>query len=116
VVNGVILVLDRPASGNPEWSGKLPDHATSKSPWRIFNIGNGQPIGILDFINSLEQVLGRDTEKILLPLQLGDVEKTFSDTSKLIDWTNFQPKTPTAHGVALFAEWFKEQFISQFKL
>ena len=85
-----------------------PSPATSSAPWRIFNIGNHEPVGLLDFIAALERALGRKTKMNMLPMQPGDVPATYADTMLLRDWVGFAPATPLSEGIARFAAWFKE--------
>ena len=84
IVEGVIYVLDKPAEPNPDWSGNNPDSGTSYAPWRIYNIGNNNPVELNDYINTLEKILGKKAEKELLSLQPGDVPDTYADIDDLI--------------------------------
>jgi UDP-glucuronate 4-epimerase len=113
IVEGVIRVLDRPAAANPEYDPMAPDPATSNVPYRVFNIGNNQPVRLLDYIAALESALGRQAEKRFLPLQPGDVPETYADTSLLEKWTTFRPAMPVADGVARFVEWYRTHFDSR---
>lgn len=110
IVEGVIRVLDRPASANPDYDPALPDPATSNVPYRVFNIGNNQPVRLLDYIAALESSLGQTAEKRFLPLQLGDVPATFADTSLLDEWVSFKPATSVAVGVTRFVDWYREYY------
>jgi UDP-glucuronate 4-epimerase len=110
IVQGVVRTLDRVAGPNPEWSGLNPDPATSKAPWRIYNIGNSQPVELLYYIECIEKALGKTTEKELLPLQPGDVEHTYADVTALMRDTGYQPNTPIEEGVEKFIEWFKSYY------
>jgi UDP-glucuronate 4-epimerase len=107
IVQGVVRTLDRVAQPNTDWSGLDPDPATSKAPWRIYNIGNSQPVELLYYIECIEKALGKSTEKKLLPLQPGDVEHTYADSTTLMGDTGYQPITPIEDGVESFIEWFK---------
>jgi UDP-glucuronate 4-epimerase len=108
IVEGVIRVVDSPAIGNTNWSGKEPDSGTSKAPWRIYNIGNNSPVELLDYIEAIEAKLNITAIKELLPLQPGDVPDTFADVSDLIKEFNFQPKTPLQQGINNFIDWYRE--------
>ncbi len=110
IVEGVIRVLDRPAQPNPEWSGDAPDSATSKAPYRLYNIGNNEPVELMHYIEVLEECLGRKAEKNLLPLQPGDVPDTYADVSDLVRDTGYKPATSVEEGVRAFVEWYKEYF------
>ena len=110
IVEGVIHVLDRPAPPNPEWDGAHPDPATSKAPWRVYNIGNNQPIELMDYIAALEQVLGRPANKEMLPLQAGDVPDTYADVGDLVEQFAYKPATPVKQGVGSFVAWYRDYF------
>ena len=99
IVEGVIRVLDKTATP-----------AESSAPYRIFNIGNNQPVQLLDFIGCLESALGVKAQKDLLPMQDGDVPATFADTQALNDWVGFAPATPLAHGVGRFVDWYRSYY------
>jgi UDP-glucuronate 4-epimerase len=107
IVEGVIRVLDRPAGPNPAWSGADPDSATSAAPYRLYNIGNHQPVELMRYIEVLEQCLGRTAEKTLLPLQPGDVPDTYADVEDLVRDTGYKPATPIETGVRNFVDWYR---------
>lgn len=107
IVEGVVRTLDRVAEPNPAWSGNAPDPATSGAPYRLYNIGNNQPVELMDLIACLEKALGRTAEKIMLPLQPGDVVRTAADIDALVADIGFQPKTPIEDGVRSFVDWYK---------
>ncbi len=107
IVKSVIRVLDKPAAPNADFDPNLPDPATSAAPYRVFNIGNGSPVSLMDYIGALEQVLGIKATKKFLPMQPGDVPATSADTSELGAWVGFQPNTPVSIGVAKFVEWYR---------
>jgi UDP-glucuronate 4-epimerase len=107
IVEGVIRVLDKPAEPNPEWNGASPDSATSCAPWRIYNIGNNNPIELKDYVVALENALGKEAEKELLPLQAGDVEGTFADVDDLVRDMGYKPQTKLKDGMKKFVEWYK---------
>jgi UDP-glucuronate 4-epimerase len=110
IVQGVVRTLDKVAEPNPQWSGLNPDPATSKAPWRIYNIGNSQPVELLYYIECIEKSLGKTTEKELLPLQPGDVEHTYADVTALMRDTGYQPNTPIEEGVEKFVAWFNSYY------
>ena len=107
IVEGVVRVLDTLPQPNPAWSGLAPDPGTSKAPYRLYNIGNNQPVELLHFIEVLETCLGRKAEKRLLPLQAGDVPETYADVDDLIRDVGFRPATPLSVGIARFVEWYR---------
>jgi UDP-glucuronate 4-epimerase len=107
IVEGVIRVLDRVPRGNPEWSGAKPDPATARSPYQLYNIGNNQPVELMEYISVLEACLGRKAEMNLLPLQPGDVPDTYADVSDLVADTGYKPATSVSDGVARFVEWYR---------
>ena len=108
IVEGVIRAIDRPASPRVDWSGEKPDPATSYAPWRVYNIGNNQPVELMRYISVLEQCLGRKAKLDLLPMQEGDVPATCADIDDLARDTGFSPRTPVEIGVARFVEWYKQ--------
>jgi UDP-glucuronate 4-epimerase len=110
IVEGVVRTLDRVAQANPEWRGATPDPGTSKAPWRVYNIGNHQPVELLHYIEVLEQCLGRQAEKQLLPMQPGDVPDTFADVEALAEDVGYQPDTPIETGIARFVDWYRDYY------
>ncbi|MEO1900290.1 MAG: NAD-dependent epimerase [Alcanivorax sp.] len=112
IVDGVVRALERVPMGNPEWDGAAPDPASSRAPWRLYNIGNGRPVALLDYIELMEQALGQTTEKELLPLQPGDVEHTYADISALQRDTGYQPKTDIKTGIDRFVDWYRDYYHS----
>jgi len=110
IVEGVIRVLDRVAQPNPEWSGDAPDSASSKAPYRLYNIGNNQPVELGHYIEVLENCLGMTAKKNLLPLQPGDVPDTFADVQELIRDTGYKPATSVTDGVKRFVDWYREYY------
>ena len=106
IVEGVIRVLDKPAIPNANFDASLPDPATAAVPYRVFNIGNGNPTPLMDYIAALETALGMEADKEFLPMQPGDVPSTSADTRELGEWVGFQPNTPVTHGVAKFVAWY----------
>jgi UDP-glucuronate 4-epimerase len=110
IVEGVIRVLDRPAPPNPAWDGAQPDPGTSTAPWRVYNIGNNQPVELMDYIAALEQALGKTAQKEMLPLQAGDVPDTYADVADLVEQFHYKPATPVTQGVANFVAWYRDYF------
>ncbi len=110
IVEGVLRVLDRPATANASYDPKVADPATSNVPYRVFNIGNNDPVPLLDFIKCVEDALGRKAEKNLLPLQDGDVPATYADTDALRYWVGFVPATPIKTGIAHFVKWYRDYY------
>lgn len=108
IVEGVVRVLDRLPEPNPAWSGDAPDPGTSRAPYRIYNIGNHQPVELMEMIALLEQALGREAEKEFLPMQPGDVPATYADVQDLMQEVGFRPATPLADGIRRFVAWYRE--------
>jgi UDP-glucuronate 4-epimerase len=106
IVEGVIRVLDKPATPDVKFDVLHPDPATSNAPYRVFNIGNGNPTPLMDYIGALESALGVTAKKNFLPMQPGDLPATSADTSELGKWVGFQPDTVVNFGVQKFAEWY----------
>jgi UDP-glucuronate 4-epimerase len=110
IVEGVIRVLDRPAEPDQKWNGDDPDSATSRAPYRVFNIGNNNPVPLMDYIGALENALGRKAQLELLPMQAGDVPSTMADVTALQNATGYRPATPVSEGVARFVKWYREYY------
>lgn len=110
IVEGIVRVLDRPATSNKEWSGASPDPGTSAAPWRVYNIGNNKPVELLDYIGAIEKALGKKAEMELLPLQLGDVPDTFADVQDLVEQFQYKPSTNVEQGVDNFVSWYLGHF------
>ncbi len=110
IIEGVVRVMKRPASPNPSWNGDNPDPGTSYAPYRIYNIGNNQPVELMHFIEVIEDTLGKKAKKNLLPLQPGDVPATYANIDDLIRDTGFKPSTPLDVGIPKFIEWYREYF------
>ncbi|KAA0124370.1 NAD-dependent epimerase [Methylobacterium sp. P1-11] len=107
IVAGILALAEHPAAPNPAWSGAAPDPGTSAAPYRIYNIGNNEPVALLDMIALLEAALGRKAEKILLPMQPGDVPATYADIDDLVRDSGFRPATPLETGINRFVEWYR---------
>jgi UDP-glucuronate 4-epimerase len=108
IVKGIMKVLDSPATSNKNWSGLNPDPGSSKAPWKVYNIGNNNPVKLLDFIKVIERFLGKEVQKELLPMQPGDVADTYADVQNLVDEFNFQPSTSIEEGIEKFITWYKD--------
>ncbi len=110
IVEGVIRTLDKIAEPNPDWNGSNPDSATSTAPYRLYNIGNNNPIELKHYIAVLEDCLGKKAEQNLLPLQPGDVPDTYANVEALVDDTGYKPATTVEEGIAKFVEWYREYY------
>ncbi|UZR30553.1 NAD-dependent epimerase [Methylococcus mesophilus] len=110
IVEGVVQTLDKVAAPNPQWSGDEPDPGTSRAPYRLYNIGNNEPVELLRFIEVLEQCLGRRAEMNLLPMQDGDVPDTYADVDDLMRDTGYRPATPIETGIARFVAWYRDYY------
>jgi UDP-glucuronate 4-epimerase len=110
IVEGVIRVLDRIPVPNPDWSGDNPDSATSTAPYRLYNIGNNQPVELMRYIQILEEALGKQAKLNMLPLQDGDVVATYADIDDLIADVGYKPDTRLEDGVENFARWFRDYY------
>ncbi|MBC9073624.1 NAD-dependent epimerase [Thauera sp. CAU 1555] len=110
IVEGVLRTLDHVAEADPGFDADRPDPGRSDAPYRVFNIGNHNPVELMAFIEAIEDALGRKAEKNFLPLQDGDVPATYADTAELNAWTGFAPATPVPEGVARFVQWYREYY------
>ncbi|CDI03797.1 putative epimerase [Candidatus Competibacter denitrificans Run_A_D11] len=110
IVEGILRVLDHVAEPNPDWSSDTPDSATSRAPYRLYNIGSHRPIELMRYIDVLEQCLGRKAIKNLLPMQPGDVPDTYADVDALIRHVGYRPDTPIEEGVARFVAWYRDHY------
>jgi UDP-glucuronate 4-epimerase len=108
IVEGIVRVIDTPAAPNPAWRGDDPDPATSRAPYRIYNIGNNSPVNLMRYIEVLEQCLGRKAIMQMLPMQPGDVQATMADVSNLERAVGFRPRTTVEEGVARFVDWYRD--------
>ncbi len=110
IAQGVVRVLDRPATVDAGFDAAAPDPARSNAPYRVFNIGNNDPVPLMAFIEAIEGALGKTAQKEYLPLQDGDVPATSADVSELESWTDFRPATPVTDGVGRFVQWYRSYF------
>ena len=110
IVEGIIKTLDGAATSNIKWNSDDPDPATSKVPWRIYNIGNNKPVKLMDYINALEKALGKKAIINFLPLQLGDVPDTFANVSNLKKKFDYKPSTEVFDGISNFIKWYKDYY------
>ena len=110
IVEGVVRVVDRTAAPNPQWNGDAPDPSSSRAPYRLYNIGNHDPVELMRFIEILEDSLGRKAVKKLMPMQAGDVPATYADVSDLVEDVGFQPATPIETGIQRFVEWYRQYY------
>lgn len=112
IVEGVVRTLDHNAPPNPDWSGMQPDPGTSTAPYRLYNIGNNNPVELMYLIEVLEKTLGKTAEKQMMPLQPGDVPSTYANVEALIEDVGFQPATSIEDGVERFVKWYKGYYES----
>jgi UDP-glucuronate 4-epimerase len=110
IAQGVVRAADRVATANAEWNGDDPDPGTSKAPYRLYNIGNNQPVELGRYIECIERSLGRKAQKNLLPLQPGDVPDTFADIDDLVRDVGYRPATPVEVGVERFVRWYVDYY------
>lgn len=110
IVEGVIRVMGKIPEPNPNWSSDRPDPSSSKVPYRIYNIGNNQPVALMEFVAAVEAAVGKKAVKEFLPLQPGDVPATFADVNDLIADTGFKPSTPVMDGVKKFVDWYRDYY------
>jgi UDP-glucuronate 4-epimerase len=107
IVEGVVRVADRTPGPNPDWSADDPDPGTSAAPYKVYNIGNNRPVELMHMIETLENCLGVEAEKNMLPMQPGDVPATYADVEDLMADVGFKPATPIETGIARFVEWYR---------
>ncbi|NWF35567.1 SDR family NAD(P)-dependent oxidoreductase [Mariprofundus sp. KV] len=110
IVEGVVRTLDCVAEENPGWDGMKPDPATSRAPWRVYNIGNSTPVALMDFIGAIENALGVEAKKNFLPMQPGDVPATAANVDDLMRDVGFKPDTSIEQGVKNFVDWYLEYY------
>lgn len=110
IIEGVVRIIARIPEPDPEWNGDLPDTAASFAPYRLYNIGNNQPVELLAFIEALEECLGKKAEKNLMPIQPGDVPATYADVGDLTRDVGFKPATPIEVGIRRFVDWYRQYY------
>jgi len=110
IVEGIIRILDNPATHNPNWDSEKPDPGSSNAPWRVYNIGNNKPVKLMDYIAALEKALGKKSEKEFLPLQAGDVPETYANVDDLVEKFNYKPTTSIEDGINSFVSWYRGYF------
>jgi UDP-glucuronate 4-epimerase len=110
IAEGVVRTADRIATPSERWDPKAPDPAISSAPYRVYNIGNNQPVGLLDFIATIEKATGRKAKMNMLPMQKGDVEATYADIDALSEAVGFSPSTPIEEGIAKLVAWYREYY------
>lgn len=110
VIEGIVRVMHHPPQGNPSWDAQSPDASTSQAPYKIYNIGNNQPVELMTFIEVIEQALGKQAQKNLLPMQPGEVLCTYADVDDLVKDVGFKPMTPIKVGIQRFVEWYQDYY------
>jgi UDP-glucuronate 4-epimerase len=110
IVEGVVRLTEKPADPNPHWDPNCPDPGSSSAPYRLFNIGNNQPVELMSFIEAIEKALGKKAKKELLPLQPGDVPATYADIDALVDFVDYRPETSIETGIARFVDWYRDYY------
>ena len=110
IAEGVVRILYKPAEPDPAWRSDAPTLGTSCAPWRIYNIGNGDPVPLMDYIHRLEECLGIEADKEFLPMQPGDIEATSADVSGLFDAVGYRPQVSVNEGVKAFVDWYREYY------
>lgn len=113
IIEGVVRVGEKIPAPDPNWSSRNPDPATSSAPYRIFNIGNNNPVALLKLLDTLEQCLGKKGERRLVPIQPGDVPATYADVDDLMKEVGFKPATPIEEGVRRFVDWYRGYYRSE---
>jgi len=110
IIEGVIRVMNNVPDADPDWSSDSPNPSTSCVPYKLYNIGNNQPVELMAFVEAIEESVGKKAVKEFLPLQAGDVPATYADVSDLIADTGFKPSTSITHGIEQFIKWYKEYY------
>ena len=108
IVEGIKRVIDNPPKGNPDWTGGAPDPSTSKAPYKVYNIGNNDPVKLMDFVTAIEEELGLEAKKIMMDIQPGDVPATYANVQDLMDDLGYKPETNIRHGIRQFLDWYRE--------
>ena len=110
IVEGLMRVIDQPALINPQWDSNFPDPGTSLAPWRVYNIGNSNPIKLMDYIDAIEKELGKKAIKEMLPLQPGDVPDTYAKVDDLVKQFDYKPTTNVHNGIHCFVNWYRSYY------
>ncbi len=110
IVEGLIRVVDHPPAGNPQWDGNKPDPSGSLAPYKLYNIGNNNPVQLLDFIRAVEESTGKKAEMDLQPIQPGDVPETFADVRDLVKDLDYKPDTNIKEGIRMFVDWYRKYY------
>jgi UDP-glucuronate 4-epimerase len=107
-VEAVVRLVEKPPAGNPDWSGEAPDPATSRAPWRVYNIGNSRSVEVTEVVSLIEHALGKEAVRELAPMQQGDLPETRADVADLVAAVGFAPETPIEEGVGRFVSWYRD--------
>ncbi len=110
IVEGISRVIGHPPTGNKAWTGQTPDPSTSKAPYKVYNIGNNNPVKLMEFIEAIEEELGQPAEKIMMDLQPGDVPATYANVQDLMDDLGYKPETDIRDGIRLFLDWYRAYY------
>lgn len=110
IVEGMVRVMKKIPKADPEWSGETPNPSTSMVPYKIYNIGNNQPVALMDFVRAIEKAIGKKAQIDYLPMQPGDVPATWADVNDLIADTGFKPQTPVDQGIQNFVDWYRQYY------
>jgi UDP-glucuronate 4-epimerase len=110
IVDGIVRVIDKIPAGNPAWDGKNPDPSTSIAPYKVYNIGNSNPVNLMDFIHAIEDELDIEAQKEMMPIQSGDVKATYADVEDLASDLGYQPDTPIRKGIGEFVRWYRSYY------
>jgi UDP-glucuronate 4-epimerase len=110
IVEGVIRVIHKPAKSNPEWNGERPASSSSSAPWKVYNIGNNQPIELKTYIEALENALGIEAKKEMLPMQPGDIPDTYAEIDDFVNEFDYKPSVSINEGVSEFVRWYRSYF------
>jgi len=113
IVGGISKMVDKPPKSDNHWNAAEPDPSSSKAPYRVYNIGNNNPVNLMDFIQAIESATGKSAKKIFKPMQPGDVQKTWADVDKLIEDFDYRPGTPVTQGISNFVDWFTTYYRAQ---
>ena len=110
IIEGIVRLIPKPPAPNSKWSGESPDPSTSFAPYRIFNIGNSNPVKLMDFISEIEKKLNTKAAKHMLPLQPGDVPETWANVDDLFEYIDFKPQISVEEGIGHFIDWYSDYF------